>query len=127
MTTPMRGPMVEGDGSAWDSCCSIELRNMIENPVLKHTAYHLKEYTRVPEQWEKEHANVNQKDKFCLIFKEKLMTYFVQLKAIRRSGHRGTSVIYLTPHLDNELVGFFTHVLREFNRCRDWLNAIDAS
>lgn len=88
-----RGPVVEGDGSAWDSCCSLPLRDMIENPVLKHISWHLSQYTMVPPQWEKEHASANQRETFCLIFKEKLMTYFIHLKAIRRSGHRGTSCL----------------------------------
>jgi len=26
--------LVEGDGSAWDTCCSLQLRNLIENPIL---------------------------------------------------------------------------------------------
>ncbi|CAE7911198.1 unnamed protein product, partial [Symbiodinium necroappetens] len=79
-------PMVEGDGSAWDSCCSKRLRDLVENPVLKHIATHLLEYFVVPPQWEKEHANMNTSDRYFLEFKEKLITYFVQLKGIRRSG-----------------------------------------
>ena len=43
-------PMVEGDGSAWDSCCSKRLRDLVENPVLKHIATHLLEYFVVPPQ-----------------------------------------------------------------------------
>ena len=86
-----KAPMVEGDGSAWDSCCSKELRDMVENPVLRHISTHLLEYYMVPPQWEKEHSQMNTVDRYNLDFKDKLMTYFIQLKAIRQSGHRGTS------------------------------------
>ncbi|CAE7336059.1 unnamed protein product [Symbiodinium necroappetens] len=94
--TTMRGPfapMVEGDGSAWDSCCSKGLRDLIENPVLKHIATHLLEYFVVPPRWEEEHGKTNAAPKYLLEFKDKLITYFVQLKGIRRSGHRGTSCL----------------------------------
>ena len=36
---------------------------------------------------------VNTVDRYNLVFRDKLMTYFVELKAIRRSGHRGTSCL----------------------------------
>ncbi|CAE7264593.1 unnamed protein product, partial [Symbiodinium sp. KB8] len=94
--TTMRGPfapMVEGDGSAWDSCCSKGLRDLIENPVLKHIATHLLEYFVVPPQWEEKHGKTNAAPKYLLEFKDELITYFVQLKGIRRSGHRGTSCL----------------------------------
>ena len=70
-------PMVEGHGSAWD-CCSKELRDMVENPVLRHIATHLMDYYLVPPQWEQEHARTNTADRYNLIFRDKLMTYFVE-------------------------------------------------
>ncbi|CAE7383437.1 unnamed protein product, partial [Symbiodinium necroappetens] len=79
-----KAPMVEGDGSAWDSCCSKELRDMVESPVLRHITTRLLEYYMVPPQWEKEHSQMNTVDRYNLEFKDKLMTYFIQLKAIRR-------------------------------------------
>ena len=33
-TEPVRAFMLENDGSAWDTCCSLGLRNLVENPIL---------------------------------------------------------------------------------------------
>ena len=66
---------------------------MVENPVLRHIAMHLMEYYLVPPQWEQEHTKTNTADRCNLVFRDKLMTYFVELKGIRRSGHRGTSCL----------------------------------
>ncbi|CAE7836395.1 unnamed protein product [Symbiodinium sp. CCMP2592] len=54
----------------------------------------LLDYYMVPPQWEDEHARMNTVNRYNhLEFKDKLLTYFVQLKGIRRSGHRGTSCL----------------------------------
>ena len=46
--TTIRTPSVQGDGSAWDSCCVAAVRELIENPCLEHIPSILGEYVSEP-------------------------------------------------------------------------------
>jgi len=92
---------LEGDGSAWDTCCSLELRELIENPVMKWIGYVLMDNFIIPEEWVKSHEKINSKKsltawvfnsgkKATLDWPEKLK---LKIDSIRRSGHRGTSCL----------------------------------
>lgn len=82
---------IEGDGSAWDTCCSHELREMIENPILEHIASVLFPYFKVPPEWSEKHLEANKKPTIKLVYRDKVGRYVWDILAIRRSGHRGTS------------------------------------
>ncbi len=85
--------LVEGDGSAWDTCCSAELRGIVENPILKHIAEHVFPYFLVPPQWNEAHLEANDQKKLRLIWKNHLSKYVWEILAARRSTHRGTSLL----------------------------------
>ncbi len=87
--------VVEGDGSAWDTCCNAKIRDLTENVVLK-------EVTRIiidagfflgNEQWLLAHLDANTARTFKLFTGKKGRIEVFILDAIRRSGHRGTSVL----------------------------------
>jgi len=82
----------EGDGTAWDTTCSIEIRDLVENPVIKHVAKHVNAFLHSsPESWADQHVKVCCDKTLTLTFtKNKERMKFI-IKAIRRSGHRGTS------------------------------------
>jgi len=106
------GEFIEGDGSAWDTTCSVEIRNLIENPLLAHILTIVAQ-TVWPLEWGVAHDTINTEKLLKLKFKQKgsdvetdLKTwFFFEIAAIRRSGHAGTSVL-------NFLVNFVMwHVL----------------
>jgi len=106
------GEFIEGDGSAWDTTCSVEIRNLIENPLLAHILTIVAQ-TVWPLEWGAAHDAINTEKLLKLRFKQKgsdvetdLKTwFFFEIAAIRRSGHAGTSVL-------NFLVNFVMwHVL----------------
>jgi hypothetical protein len=88
---------VGGDGSSWDTTCSETVRNSIENPILEHISAVLHQNEpEVPEFWTREHTRVNkQKDLKIRVDERKIYreSVMVKIAAIRRSGHRGTSVL----------------------------------
>lgn len=96
-----KGQSLEGDGSAWDTCCSEMLRELVENPVLVWIAHIICKRFIVPEQWVVAHQAFNEKTflKGMWTRKEKsanidfLNIMYVVIPSIRRSGHLGTSCL----------------------------------
>jgi hypothetical protein len=84
---------VEGDGSAWDTTCNHTVRCAIENPVVEHIGAVLCELGLVPEQWVRAHEKVNKGRTYKVYFKRLGQVFKDEIPAIRRSGHRGTSVL----------------------------------
>jgi hypothetical protein len=84
---------VEGDGSAWDTTCNTEVRGCIENPVLDHISRVLATTYIQPASWAEAHNKANNAKTLKLFFKKYHEQAHVQIAAIRRSGHRGTSVL----------------------------------
>lgn len=84
---------VEGDGSAWDTTCNVLIRDLVENPVLKHIMKVLVEYGIIPQGWMEEHQAACEQKKLRLFFSNKFEKLSVEIDAIRRSGHRGTSCL----------------------------------
>ncbi|APG78118.1 RNA-dependent RNA polymerase [Beihai weivirus-like virus 4] len=84
---------VEGDGSAWDTTCNVEIRALVENPVLRHICEVLCGLGVVPESWLREHSAACEQKTLRLFFKNKMESMSVTIDAIRRSGHRGTSCL----------------------------------
>lgn len=85
---------IEGDGSAWDSCCNKEVRDLTENRVIAHIIEVLGFDGQVPQVWmdamlkdmrkQRIHGKTKIRD-FCL------RKCKVNIDSIRQSGHRGTS------------------------------------
>jgi len=82
---------LEGDGSAWDTTCTVPVRNMVENPIIMHvTQVFCDHCSLVPTSWHKEHYAA------CVEAGTTLKLAGGQttaIWAIRRSGHRGTSIL----------------------------------
>jgi len=85
--------VVEGDGSAWDTCCSAKLRDCTENPVIYHIGQVLVDFGVAPQKWIDAHEACNTQSQLKLFYKSKYETVRVKIDAIRRSGHRGTSCL----------------------------------
>lgn len=84
----------EGDGSAWDTTCTLKLRNMVENPVLDHIASFVDHYLNsTPTSWAAAHAKVNKSEKLNLAYTKNKERCVMVIDSIRRSGHRGTSCL----------------------------------
>lgn len=83
----------EGDGSAWDTTCSIQLRDCVENPVILHVGSILKVFMAQPMSWIQAHDDVSVLDKLTITFKKNGEFRKHIIDAIRRSGHRGTSCL----------------------------------
>jgi hypothetical protein len=93
----MRGAkLIEGDGSAWDSCCNPVIRAMTENRVVRHIIQILSNDPQVPKGWmDKVMADM---DKKFIKGKAKVSDFStsplkVMIESIRQSGHRGTSCL----------------------------------
>jgi len=84
---------VEGDGSAWDTTCNVDVRGCIENPILDHISRILGTTYIQPASWAEAHNKANNAKTLKLFFKKYHEQSHVQIAAIRRSGHRGTSVL----------------------------------
>lgn len=84
------GVVIEGDGSAWDTCCSQGLRDIAENPIMRYITQILAEGHIVPESWLHAHYGTLTNKKLKLFLKDNIR---VTINAIRRSGHRGTSCL----------------------------------
>lgn len=90
----LKGAMVEGDGSAWDTTCSAEVRSCTENPILRHIMMYIKAYHIMPEQWMSAHDKICSKAQLKLHFNTHEQQHtWKMIDAIRRSGHRGTSCL----------------------------------
>lgn len=87
------GRAVEGDGSAWDTTCSPEIRAELENPVLRHIAETMVAKATCPPTWHEEHLEACSKKTLKLFFKKRNEELRLEIGAIRRSGHRGTSCL----------------------------------
>jgi len=86
--------LVEGDGSAWDSCCTPEIREMTENRVIAHIIGVLVNDAQIPQEWMD--AMLKDMRKAKIRGKAKMVDFItgkarVTIEAIRQSGHRGTS------------------------------------
>ena len=89
--------VIEGDGSAWDSCCNPRIRGMIENRIIEHIIQVLGEDPEVPKSWLNECLRDMKKKKIKgkakVDNKGILSPIRVFIDAIRQSGHRGTSCL----------------------------------
>lgn len=85
--------LFEGDGSAWDTTCSIHLRDIVENPVILHIAAVLKALMSQPDCWVDAHSDVSVLKELVISFKKNGEFRKFIINAIRRSGHRGTSCL----------------------------------
>lgn len=86
--------LVEGDGSAWDSCCTPEIRGLTENRVIEHIISMLVNDAQIPQDWMD--AMLKDMKKLKIRGKAKMVDFIngkakVAIEAIRQSGHRGTS------------------------------------
>lgn len=88
---------VEGDGSAWDTTCSAEIRALVENPMIRHVMQFITKLGIAPDDWHEEHYKDCCKKKMNLrknARASKLHNAAVKaIDAFRRSGHRGTSAL----------------------------------
>jgi len=110
--------ILENDGSAWDACCSAELREVTENILCEAVAERLKKHIVPEAMYIKQHGKTLE-DKYIALRvtarptgtqptwsaldasskgAEEIMSilgkqYKVCLAAVRRSGHRGTSIL----------------------------------
>jgi hypothetical protein len=90
---PPGATIFEGDGSAWDTTCSIKLRDCVENPVITHVGSILKVLMAQPDDWVDAHNDISVLDKLTMTFKKNGEFRKFLIDAIRRSGHRGTSCL----------------------------------
>jgi hypothetical protein len=65
----------------------------VENGVIKHILQVLVQYGVVPAQWHDEHLECCEQKTLKLFFQNKTDKLRMKIDAIRRSGHRGTSVL----------------------------------
>jgi len=84
----------EGDGSAWDTCCSAEIRALVENPVIEHVAGMVNGFIHAtPQSWAEAHVAVCADKKLDITYSKNNEFHKETINAIRRSGHRGTSCL----------------------------------
>jgi hypothetical protein len=93
--TVKEGSIIEGDGSAWDTCCSAPVRNAVECPIIEHITLVLAQYRIVPQSWLEAHLDTLRVKKLKLFIKKgpALGGRTRVIDSIRRSGHRGTSCL----------------------------------
>lgn len=84
---------IEGDGSAWDTTCNSEVRGCIENPIIEAVTRLLAAKYLQPESWGEAHLKSCTDKELKLLFKKGGEFYKRVISNIRRSGHRGTSVL----------------------------------
>jgi len=106
---------IETDGNAWDTTCSLEIRDATENPIVHHVLNMLLSILHSDEKalWGKAHDKTCTMDTYQVkipiigsfdaqhktpeeVLKNKasvLKGAKIEIDAIRRSGHRGTSVL----------------------------------
>ncbi len=85
--------IVEGDGTAWDARCGSEIRGITENPIIDWVTSRLTETCIIPESWLEAHAQACHDKTLKLFMRTKKVVIRPVVDAIRRSGHRGTSVL----------------------------------
>lgn len=88
--------MLEGDGSSWDTTCGDEMRDLLENPILEHIGCALAGHEVVPRSWIDQHLRSCVKKVLGLRYvpkKKGESITRINIDAIRRSGHRGTSCL----------------------------------
>lgn len=85
--------IVEGDGTAWDARCSADVRGITENPIVERVTCRLMETCIIPAVWLAEHEKAGKAQTLKLFMKTKREAYRHKIDAIRRSGHRGTSIL----------------------------------
>lgn len=87
--------IIETDGSAWDTTCGIEIRDATENRIIEHVSKIIHECGWFqPQVWSDAHSTLNKQKKLKLKVCKKMPGQDLIkaiIKAIRRSGHRGTS------------------------------------
>jgi hypothetical protein len=84
----------EGDGSAWDTTCSLSIREQVENPVINHVANYVNGFLcATPDSWAKAHASICAAEKLDLTYAKNKEFQKITIDSIRRSGHRGTSCL----------------------------------
>lgn len=84
----------EGDGSAWDTTCSLSIRDMVENPVINHVANYINAFLHAtPDSWANAHATICAEEKLDLSYAKNKEFQKIVIDSIRRSGHRGTSCL----------------------------------
>ncbi len=98
--------ILENDGTAWDAHCGPELRDDTENILIEWVDDCLQSVFVPEHKWSEAHLTTNKKAKLRLAFCVRSNPYTLQdlfatmrkkkykmIDAIRRSGHRGTSVL----------------------------------
>lgn len=85
--------VIEGDGSAWDTCNNADVRALVENPVLEYISMIMQTSNTYPIQWGEAHNSTNSKKELKIFFKSKYEKLELYINNIRRSGHRGTSCL----------------------------------
>jgi hypothetical protein len=84
----------EGDGSAWDTTCSASIRGLVENPVINHIASYVNAFLyTAPTSWQTAHCDLCALDELKVSYTKNKEFKQIVIKAIRRSGHRGTSCL----------------------------------
>lgn len=90
---------ITGDGTAWDTKCSSELRAITENVIVGKVIDYLAPMLRTAEQWDEALTEIMARETLDLPFEIKnsedpikVLKYIV-IDAIRRSGDRGTSIL----------------------------------
>lgn len=101
--------VMEGDGSAWDACCNDILRAATENLVISEVT-HVLLSSGCPlgqEQWLLAHLESCEAKKMNLKSGKRGYVEIFQIDSIRRSGHRGTSVLNYLLNLIVSLVAIY--------------------
>lgn len=83
--------IIEGDGSAWDTTCNQEIRDLVENPLLHHICKVLLNYGVVPPQWLLAYDAANWAKTIKGVYRKHRKSLTLVFAAIRRSGDRKTS------------------------------------
>jgi len=84
---------IEGDGSAWDTTCNEVVRGCFENPIIDKVTKLLATKHLQPESWAEAHLQSCTAKELKLFFSKKGDVWKQVISNIRRSGHRGTSVL----------------------------------
>lgn len=88
--------VVENDGTAWDSCCNLEIRDLITNRAIDHVSTIVHTYGWCnPQQWSDMYSILEHKPKLKVkVGKDKpgLEKTKMHIDAFMRSGCRGTSI-----------------------------------
>lgn len=91
--------LVEGDGSAWDTTCSLAVRAICENDILAKISKILTRVGFAPQAWLDAHEKAGASKTTSVSAQAKGLSksfhraFFDAITSIRRSGHRGTSVL----------------------------------